>query len=529
MKTRPLRPNVQLPRPSILHALPIVAALLVTSPPPSGAVVDLPDDFQDQLVVAGLNQPTSMAFLPDGRALVIEQKNRNIRLVVGGAIGSVDPILNIADVLNVGNEQGLLGIAIDPGWPVRPYVYVYFDRSPGNVIYIAMFTASGDLSNPASSNLALGSRYNIITDIPDIASNHNGGTLRFGPDGMLYASLGEDGNPCGAQDSTLFKGVILRLDVSALPQPGSGPAPKSLIRPASNPFPATNANAGLAYCYGLRNPFRFHIDPQTGKLYIADVGEGTWEEVDEAVGGENFGWPFREALQVRTVGGCTEPPGTGSYDPPIAEYDRTGFTAAIISATLYRPVPGGVRSFPAPYNGSYFYAEYYQGFLRRVVKSGSSWVTPPVVPGQPNAIDWGTGISNVADWIIGPDGALYYVKQFPGEIHRIVYAPPAGVPGPAGPTSPSALSAWPNPCFGLANGISVEFDLAAPTNVRLVVLDTQGRRIARIAEGLRGPGRILETWDGRTDRGPQAAPGIYFLQLTTPAGRSSTRLALMAR
>src|SRR5262249_11931446 len=155
--------------------------------------------------------------------------------------------------------------------------------------YIAMFTASGDLSSPASSNLALGSRFNIITDIPDNASNHNGGTLRFGPDGMLYASMGEDGDPCGAQDSTRFKGVILRLDVSALPQPGSGPPAKSLIRPATgNPFPATNANAGLTYCYGLRNPFRFHIDAASGRLYIADVGEGTWEEVDEAIGGENF-------------------------------------------------------------------------------------------------------------------------------------------------------------------------------------------------------------------------------------------------
>ncbi len=518
------------PRSSTLLSLPIAALLLLSTPRPLGAVVDLPDAFEDQLVVSGLSQPASMAFLPDGRALIVEQKTRTIRLLVGGAIGSTDPILTIADVQTAGNEQGLLGIAIDPGWPTRPYVYVYFDRTPGNVIYIAMFTASGDLNNPASSNLSLGSRYNILTDIPDNASNHNGGTLRFGTDGMLYASLGEDADRCSAQDSTRLKGVILRLDVAALPQGGSGPPAKSLITPSDNPFPAANANAGLAFCYGLRNPFRFHVDPASGHLYIADVGEGEWEEVDEAVGGENFGWPFREALEVRTPTGCSEPGGSGTaaYDPPIASYDRTGFTAAIISATLYRPVIGGAYSFPAEYDGSYFFAEYYQGFLRRVVKSGSSWVNPPVVPGQPNANDWGTGITNVADWIIGLDGGLYYVKQFPGEIRRIAFTGgQAGVPDPDPRPEPPTLFAWPNPCFGIASGVSVEFDLASPAEIRLDVLDSQGRHVARLAEGLRGPGRIRGTWNGRADGGRLAPSGIYFLELTTPAGRSSSRLVLM--
>ena len=492
--------------------------------PPARAVVVLPTNFQDQLVVSGLSQPTSMAFLPDGRALIVEQTTGNIRLLVGGAIGSTDPILNISDVVMTGGEQGLLGIAIDPGWPARPYVYVYFDRTPGNVIYIAMFTASGDLSNSASSNLSLGSRFNVITDIPDNAPNHNGGTLRFGIDGKLYASIGEDADPCAAQDSTRLKGVILRLDVSALPQPGPGPPAKSLIRPSDNPFPATNANAGLTFCYGLRNPFRFHIDPVSGHVFIGDVGESMWEEADEAVGGENFGWPFREGPGSRTQSGCTEPVGTGAYDPPITYYDRTGFTAAIISATLYRPVAGGTYDFPAGYNGCYFFADYYQGFLRRVVRNGSTWVNPPMVPGQPSATDWGTGITNVSDWLIGPDGALYYVQQFPGEIHRIAYTgPPAGVvDGPGA----STLRASPNPCFAISSGVSIEFDLAQPAPIRLDVFDSHGRRVARLADGVRGPGSVHEVWDGKTERGKTAPAGVYLVEVTTPAGRRTTRLVL---
>src|SRR5262245_24777249 len=106
MKTRPLPATNPAPRPSILPTLLVAVALLMTDVPPVSAVVDLPDDFQDQLVVSGLNQPCSMAFLPDGRALLIEQKTRNIRLLVGGAIGSIDPILNIPDIQTAGNEQG---------------------------------------------------------------------------------------------------------------------------------------------------------------------------------------------------------------------------------------------------------------------------------------------------------------------------------------------------------------------------------------------------------------------------------------
>jgi hypothetical protein len=351
-------------------------------------------------------------------------------MIVNGAISTTDPITTIADVQTSGNEQGLLGIAIDPNWPARPYVYVYFDRTPGSVIYLAMFTASGDLSNSSSHNLSLGSRYNIITDIPDAADNHNGGTIRFGPDGMLYASLGEDADYCMAQDSTAFRGVILRLSVDSLPGGGSGPASKSALIAPGNPFAGPDANARLAWAYGLRNPFRFNIDAQTGNLYIADVGQGLWEEVSECAGGENFGWPFREGPASRVVAGCNEPGGfgNGSFDAPIAYYNRSGFTASIVSAGLYRPINGpNFYNFPAEYDGDYFFIDYYQGFMRRIKKTGGVWGGAPDVPGQPDTANWGVGFVSGSDFQVGPDGALYYLLQFvnfqpnSGQFRRIVF------------------------------------------------------------------------------------------------------------
>jgi len=405
-----------------LCAAGLAAALGIA---PSGARAALPTGFADEVVTSGLSQPASFAFLPDGRTLVVEQATRRIRLIVGAGFGATDPLHTIADVNTSGTERGLLGIAVDPGYPARPYLYVYFSHSGTSTNYVSMFALTGDLEDGTSTNLQVdaGSRFDILTDIPDNASNHNGGTLRFGPDGALYASLGDDADRCAAQTTTSLKGVILRLSVASLPGAGSGPPAKSTLVPSGNPFSGPNDNERLSFAQGLRNPFRFQIDPLTGALFIADVGETEFEEASRGTGGENFGWPFREGPVIRTPAGCSEPggPGGSSYDPPITYYDRTGFTAAIIGAGLYRQADYPFDlSFPPEYDGDYFFAEYYQGFLRRVKESGGVW-SPAFAPGQPNDNDWATGISTPGDFLPGPDGALYYLSQFGGggTLHRI--------------------------------------------------------------------------------------------------------------
>ncbi|MBI5868159.1 MAG: hypothetical protein HZB43_07730, partial [candidate division Zixibacteria bacterium] len=176
--------------------------------------------------------------------------------------------------------------------------------------------------------------------------------------------------------------------------------------------------------------FRFSIDRTTGDLFIADVGQNLWEEADwSQAGHENFGWPFREGPAVQTVGGCSEPGGSGSstYVTPIASYNRSSFTASIIAGGLYRGVKGSALSFPSSYDGDFFYSDYYQGWLRRIKRTGSTWSPASAEPGQPDATNWATGLSNAADFLVGPDGALYYVSQSSaflpnsGSIHRIVH------------------------------------------------------------------------------------------------------------
>jgi glucose/arabinose dehydrogenase len=502
--------------------LPAVLAGLLAA---GAAAAALPDGFMDQEVVTGLDQPSSLDFLPDGRVLIVEQKTGNVRLVVDTTLVAA-PVLTLADVNISGNERGLLGIAVDFSWPDRPYVYLYFNRTPGNVMYISRYTAGGDLIDGSSTNLSLPGRYNLLVDIPDNSSIHNAGTLRFGPDCMLYASLGEDGAACTAQDSSDLRGVTLRMAVANLPL-GTGTADKALLAPPDNPFPSANPNVALTFTYGHRNPFRFHVDPVTGRLYIGDVGQRDYEEVDEAAGGENFGWPFREGPLVRTQAGCTEPggPGASSYDPPIGGYDRSAFsTSAIIGGPRYRMVPGGQYTFPPLYEGAVFYSEYYQGFVRVLQETGGAWAPLDSVPGQPNGADWATGVANVGDYREGPDGAIYYVKQFPaGSLRRIVYTNNVTAVSPAPVPVGPALSARPNPYRPASGLMTVALNAPAPGGT-VAVYSPSGRRIRTLERG--GDGTVW-TWDGRDAAGRRVPAGVYFVSAAGGTPRTAARVVVL--
>jgi glucose/arabinose dehydrogenase len=265
------------------HGPLLTLGLLLAVAAPAAAQFTLPPRFVDEQLIGGLSYPVGMAYLPDGRLLIIEQVSAKVRLLVNGALGATDPVVTVADVNTNDTERGLLGITVDPGWPTRPYIYVQYNRASTVKICISRYTASGDLAFTGNGALTINpaSRYDILTDLPDAAPNHNGGTLRFGPDGMLYSSLGDDATGCPAQDVTVLVGKILRLDVSGLPAGGGGPPAKGLITPTNNPFVTNpNLNARLVWLSGLRNPFRFAIDRLSGNMLIGDVGENAWEEVD---------------------------------------------------------------------------------------------------------------------------------------------------------------------------------------------------------------------------------------------------------
>jgi glucose/arabinose dehydrogenase len=503
----------------------LLAALAVGTPGVASAS-SLPAGFSDQLVTAGFDFPVGMDFLRDGRLFVAERSSGLVRLVVGGAIAAGGPVLAV-DSLQIGNpEQGLLGVAVDPDFPARPYLYVQYNYLGAPRMLLRRYTLTGDLAFEGDGVLVAdpASERTVLADVIDNYGNHNAGTIRFGPDGKLYVALGDDLGGCPAQDLTQLFGKILRLDVALVPD-GPGPPPShASIAPADNPFAAhPDSRARLVWQYGLRNPWSFHFDSQTGDAFIADVGGSLYEEIDLAdAPGLNFGWPYFEGPDAALT--CTI--GSG-FVAPIHFYDRRGFQfgAAIVSAGLYRVPPGAAAPFPAEYDGSYFFSDVGEGFLRRLVPSGTAWVVAPPSPGQPNPTDWGTGFDYATHYLQAPDGSLWYLKYDfgpSGQVRRIVHD---GVTSVGTPTRGAlGLAVHPAPSRG---AVRVSFRLANEALVRLEVVDVGGRHVADLGRGWRAAGTHHAPWDGRDDDGRLVPAGLYLVRLAAGAHRESVRLPIV--
>ena len=489
----------------------------------------LPTGFTDARLVGALDDPVGLARVPDApsrptRILFVEQHSARVRMALGGIVSTLG---TVPGVQATDGERGLLGIVVDPNFPAAPYCYVHAtDTRFGNKIVVSRFTLTGDLAGTGSGALAFdpASRYDLIRNLPDDAVNHNGGTVRFGPDGMLYVSLGDDAVRCNAQLVTVLAGKILRLDASRLPAGPGGPAPYALLIPPGNPF-ATNPDsaARLVWTLGLRNPFRFHIDPANGDLFVADVGEGTWEEVTRfSAGGLNGGWPWREGPVAFASCSGSQP----AVVEPLATYSHAD-GVAIIGAGVYRRPASGSERFPAEYDGNYFFIDYFSGIMRRRTGSGSTWAVPAAVPGQANAADWALSMENVADVLELPDGSLVYVREseasaaLTGEIRRIAYPVTVDVAAVA----PSAVSfAPPRPTPGHGH---VELAWSQPRTavVRLVLYDAGGRAVRTLVSGATYPAGTHEReWDGDGDLGAQVAPGLYFARLDVGGEIRSARI-----
>ena len=270
--------------------------------------------FQDVRFAGGLNQPTAMALASDGRIFVTEQGGA-LRVVKDGALLTA-PFLTVPVVSS--NERGLLGVTFDPSFASNGFVYVYYTANTNPIVNrVSRFTVSAtdpDRANPASETI-------IVNDIPSENGYHNGGALHFGADGKLYVAVGESHNGSNAQSLTSLAGKILRFNANG-------------TVPTDNPFYAsTTGNSRAIWALGLRNPFTFDIQPGTGRIFVNDVGQSTWEEIDEAwIGpndgsnaGFNFGWPSTE-------GPTTNP----SYHAPFHAYTHSD-GCAITGGAFYNP------------------------------------------------------------------------------------------------------------------------------------------------------------------------------------------------
>jgi len=382
------------------QAVLALAALLASHLP---AQIQVPGAFvSEDLITTGLNTPMDVDWLPDGRMLIAERAGA-VKVWTGAGAPAV---VGTQGGVTTQGERGLLSIAVDPGFVANGYVYLWHTRS-GNRIGLTRWTLVGDRANATSTNLTFTDERRVL-DAPDGDQNHNGGAARFGPDGKLYVSMGDDLNRCLAQNPTWLVGKVVRLDVGTVPAGGSlTPPPESTLAPGDNPVAGS-----VVFALGLRNPFRMEIDPVTGALYVADVGENTFEEISECAGGggqpqRNLGWPWREANGQGPGCGGSAPQGLVA---PIVVEPQSGGWSSIVAGPRYRNL-GGASDFGAGYEGNLFYVDYFTGNVRRYEQTGGAWGLAAAQPGQPSPSYWATGLTSIAALRQGPDGGLIAVQH----------------------------------------------------------------------------------------------------------------------
>jgi glucose/arabinose dehydrogenase len=337
----------------------------------------LPAGFAETRVATGLASPTAMAIAPDGRIFVSE-KGGTLRVVKNNAL-LAQPFLTVS--VNTDSERGLLGVAFDPDFGSNRFVYVYYTTAAAPIHNrVSRFTASATNADVVQSGSEV-----VLLDLPTLgAGNHNGGALHFGNDGKLYLGVGENAVRANAQSLSTPLGKLLRFNSDG-------------TIPTDNPFYSqTSGTARAIWALGLRNPFTFAVDRATGRIHINDVGESTWEEVDQGVRGSNYGWPQVEG---------PDPAGVSGMRYPIYDYQHAGVNCAIVGAAFYRPY---IPRFPAAYDGRYFFGDLCGGFIRML--------SPP---DYSSAAGFATGISSLVDIQVHPDGSLYYLAQGGGDLFRV--------------------------------------------------------------------------------------------------------------
>lgn len=349
----------------------------------------LPTGYVDTLVASGLQQPISVDFAPDGRIFLTEQQGR-VRVIKAGQL-LPEPFVTL-DVSSSG-ERGILGIELDPDFATNGYVYVFHTaKTPYLHNAVSRFTAMGDVAAPGSEQ--------VIFDLDKLESGsliHNGGDLKFGPDGKLYISAGENGNSGNAQSLNTTLGKLLRINAD-----GSIPEDNPL-------YAQTIGNSRAIYAMGFRNPYTFDINP-SGRIFVDDVGAASWEEVNDVVAGGNYGWPKAEGPNSAN----TDP----KYLAPLFAYRHGSraagidkidepLGAAISGGTFYDAPVDAAHPFPADLSDDYFFVDGTNQWI---------WRLDPATGQQQR---FAGHIGPAVDVEVAPDGSMWYTAWGLGELHKI--------------------------------------------------------------------------------------------------------------
>ncbi len=346
------------------------------------------------------NNPVSIKHANDSKLFVVERSGY-IQILNDDGTTNTTPFLDIdTKVSNSGNERGLLGLAFHPNYPTTPYFYVNYIDNSGNTV-IARYTITNETTADSSSEL-------ILLNITQTDENHNGGELQFGPDGYLYIASGDgggSGDPFDdGQDLNVLLGKILRIDVD---NTSNG---NNYAIPSNNPF-LNDGDANTLpeiWFYGLRNPWKFSFDRDNGDIWIADVGQSSWEEINRipasSSGGENFGWKCYEGNATFNTTGC---PSMNTLTFPVAEYARGGnpFKCSVTGGYRYR------GSMYPNFVGLYFFADYCSGEIGYLKENGANWDMTLTAP--PSGSGWSCFGEDI-------NGELYIVGLSSGQIYKII-------------------------------------------------------------------------------------------------------------
>ena len=348
------------------------------------------------VVPSGLDSPVFLTHAGDGsaRIFVVEQPGR-IRISSRGSLLAT-PFLDITARVDYGGERGLLGLAFHPAYPKNRRYFVNYTRASDGATVVAEYRASGDPNHS-------GRKERIILIVEQPHGNHNGGMIAFGPDGHLYVGMGDGGaggDPQNrGQNRRDLLGKMLRLDVDR-------GTPYAI--PSDNPYAAGGGRPEI-YALGFRNPWRFSFDRRTGRLWAADVGQNSWEEVDLVERGGNYGWRVMEGAHCFSPSqGCS----AEGLERPVAEYANAGRRCSITGGYVYRGA--AVPSL----RGTYVFGDYCSGEVFGLNGAGSRSAGPA---GRPEVLlSTGHRISSFGE----DEAGELYVVGHGGSVHKIVR--PAG-------------------------------------------------------------------------------------------------------
>jgi len=368
------------------------------------ALATLPTGFVETAAATGLGAATAMEFSPDGKLFITEAPG-TMEVWQGGTRLRPNFFANTpltpydagtdTGIVDDTGERGLLGVTFDPNYASNRYVYVYYTfaaNADGNTSTpttfhnrVSRFTAN------TAGDLALAGSELPIVDLDNLSFlNHNGGAIHFGPDDKLYIATGDNANGANSQSLSNRLGKILRVNSD-----GS--------IPTDNPFfgTATGANRAI-WALGLRNPFTFAFQPGSGQMFINDVGQVTWEEINQGAAGANYGWPSTE--------GDFNQSSFPNFTRPVYAYSHGSGTFqgfAITGGAFYNPTSPTTGAFPATYTGDYFFADFVNNWIN-VIDLGTNTVER-----------FATGALGAVDLKLANDGSLYYLARNEGRVVRV--------------------------------------------------------------------------------------------------------------